>query len=101
MSQKIIHATLLAVVAMGIGTQAIADNTKSANSNNNTMMPKMAKGMEKCYGIAKAGQNDCGSATIDCAGMSKTDGAKNAWISVPKGSCEKIVGGSTKEGPAS
>jgi uncharacterized membrane protein len=52
--------------------------------------------MEKCYGVAKAGKNDCQTATSACAGTSKKDGAKDAWLSVPKGSCEKIVGGSLK-----
>lgn len=53
-----------------------------------------AKGdMEKCAGIAKAGKNDCGTAKSSCAGTSKTDGDKNAWVYVPKGTCEKIVGG--------
>lgn len=50
--------------------------------------------MEKCYGIAKAGKNDCQTATSACAGTSKQDGQKDSWLHVPKGSCEKIVGGS-------
>ncbi|MCW5747592.1 MAG: DUF2282 domain-containing protein [Alphaproteobacteria bacterium] len=50
---------------------------------------------EKCYGIAKAGQNDCQTATSSCAGTSKKDGQKDAWIAVPKGTCAKIVGAST------
>ena len=50
---------------------------------------------EKCYGIVKAGKNDCQTATSSCAGTSKTDGQKDAWIAVPKGTCEKIVGAST------
>jgi uncharacterized membrane protein len=54
--------------------------------------------MEKCYGIVKAGKNDCQTATSACAGTSKTDGQKDAWLYVPKGTCEKIVGGSTKKG---
>lgn len=49
--------------------------------------------MEKCYGIAKAGKNDCQTAKSSCAGTSKTDGQSDAWVSVPKGACEKIVGG--------
>ncbi|MBA3904255.1 MAG: hypothetical protein C0522_11380 [Rhodocyclaceae bacterium] len=53
-----------------------------------------AKGdMEKCAGIAKAGKNDCGSAGNSCAGTAKTDREKDAWITVPKGTCEKIAGG--------
>lgn len=50
--------------------------------------------VEKCYGIAKAGKNDCQTKTSSCAGTSKQDAQKDAWLSVPKGTCEKIVGGS-------
>lgn len=51
-------------------------------------------GAEKCFGVVKAGKNDCQTASSACAGQSKRDGQKDAWIYVPKGSCEKIVGGS-------
>ncbi|TAJ25406.1 MAG: DUF2282 domain-containing protein [Reyranella sp.] len=49
--------------------------------------------IEKCYGVAKAGKNDCQTAKSSCAGTSKTDNQADAWISVPKGTCDKIVGG--------
>jgi uncharacterized membrane protein len=49
--------------------------------------------MEKCFGISKAGKNDCQTATSACAGTAKMDGQKDAWIFIPKGTCEKIVGG--------
>jgi uncharacterized membrane protein len=50
---------------------------------------------EKCYGIAKAGANDCASTTgaHSCAGMSKVDSDPSEWIYVPAGYCERIVGG--------
>lgn len=49
---------------------------------------------EKCYGIAKAGQNDCGGSGSkhSCAGQSKTDKDPNDWKYVAKGSCEKMGG---------
>lgn len=54
-----------------------------------------AKGAtEKCYGIAKAGKNDCGANGHSCAGQAVKDGDGKEWIKVPKGTCEKIVGGS-------
>lgn len=54
-----------------------------------------AKKMEKCYGVAKAGKNDCAAGPgTTCAGTSTTDAQKNAWMYVAKGTCEKIVGGS-------
>jgi uncharacterized membrane protein len=49
--------------------------------------------VEKCYGVSKAGKNDCQTATSSCAGTSKKDAEASAWLSVPKGTCEKIVGG--------
>ena len=54
--------------------------------------------MEKCYGVAKAGKNDCQTAASSCAGTSKKDNQADAWISVPKGTCDKIVGGKTTAG---
>lgn len=51
-----------------------------------------AKGdVEKCYGVAKAGQNDCkAGAGTTCAGTSKVDYQANAWKNVPKGTCVTI-----------
>ena len=49
---------------------------------------------EKCYGVVKAGANDCETATNSCAGTSTQDGQGDAWVLVPKGLCEKLVGGS-------
>ena len=51
---------------------------------------------EKCYGIARAGKNDCETKMSSCAGTSKRDNQKDAWIYMPKGSCDKIVGASTQ-----
>lgn len=49
---------------------------------------------EKCFGIAMAGKNDCATATSSCAGTSKKDAQADAYLSLPAGTCEKIVGGS-------
>jgi uncharacterized membrane protein len=50
---------------------------------------------EKCYGIAKAGLNDCQTATHSCAGTSTKDSDGASWIYVPAGACAKITSGST------
>ncbi len=54
---------------------------------------------EKCFGISKAGQNDCASAggTHSCAGQAKADNDANDWRYVAKGTCAKL-GGSTTAG---
>jgi uncharacterized membrane protein len=49
---------------------------------------------EKCYGVAKAAKNDCAAAAHSCSGMSKKDGDTKEWITVPKGTCERLVNGS-------
>ena len=48
---------------------------------------------EKCYGVAKKGQNDCASASHSCSNEAKADSDPGDWIWLPKGACEKIVGG--------
>lgn len=52
--------------------------------------------MEKCYGIVKAGKNDCAikSEGTSCAGQAKKDSISDSWIYLPKGTCDKIVGAS-------
>jgi uncharacterized membrane protein len=52
------------------------------------------KGKEKCYGVAKAGQNDCAnlSGSHTCAGQSKADMSADEWKYVAKGSCVKLKG---------
>jgi uncharacterized membrane protein len=54
------------------------------------------KKFEKCYGISKAGKNDCQTANTACAGTSTADNQSDAWIYVPKGTCDKIVGSAIK-----
>jgi uncharacterized membrane protein len=75
-----LFATALATVcAVGMTTAQAADDSKDK---------------EKCYGVAKAGKNDCASTTgsHSCAGQSKKDNDPNDWKFVAKGTCEKMGG---------
>jgi len=56
--------------------------------------PAAAAEKEKCYGIAKAGQNDCAnpSGSHSCAGQSKLDMDKGEWKYVAKGTCKDMKG---------
>lgn len=85
MSTSILSKTLLAAAA----TAAIAGMSAGAAN---------AAEKEKCYGVAKAGKNDCANAagTHSCAGYSKTDNDGGEWLFVPKGLCAKLAGGSTE-----
>jgi uncharacterized membrane protein len=46
----------------------------------------------KCYGVAKAGKNDCAGNGHSCAGQAKKDNDPNEWKHVPKDECEKMGG---------
>ena len=85
MSNNVLISTAIAsVLALGlVGNAAAAD-----------------KNMEKCFGIAKAGQNDCSSnkSAHACSGHSTKDGDPQDFVAVPKGTCDKIVHGSTEAG---
>jgi uncharacterized membrane protein len=48
---------------------------------------------EKCYGVAKAGKNDCAAPGHSCQAQAKSDSGAREWLYVPKGTCERIVGG--------
>jgi uncharacterized membrane protein len=84
MNQRLIASSALAsVLALGLlGSAQAADE----------------KAKEKCFGIAKAGQNDCANASgsHSCAGQSKVDNGPDEWKYVAKGTCAKL-GGKTAE----
>jgi uncharacterized membrane protein len=77
--QALVAAALASVCAANVSAQGQAD-----------MQPKGEQ--EKCYGVAKAGQNDCGTATHGCAGQAAVDNDPTEWRTVSKGSCEKAGG---------
>jgi len=86
MNQTTIHAAIAGILALGVASAALAA----------PVTPQA--GQEKCYGIAKGGQNDCGTAKHACAGLgAKADNDKAEWKYVAKGSCEKM--GGTSEPP--
>jgi uncharacterized membrane protein len=58
--------------------------------------PVPAFAAEKCYGISKASKNDCAANGHACQGQAKADSNANEWIYVPRGTCERIVGGDLK-----
>lgn len=79
-NEALFRSALAGIVALGL---ASAGGSALAAKGDN----------EKCAGIAKAGKNDCGANGHSCAGQATKDGDANEWVYVPKGTCEKIVGG--------
>jgi uncharacterized membrane protein len=79
-------SAVVGVAALAIGVLSLAASAEPVDDP--------GANFEKCYGIAKAGQNDCQTATHSCAGMSKQNGDGASWLYVPKGTCKKLVGAS-------
>ena len=82
-----------ALIASSLAAAVAAPSLASAQ----TPVPEPPFKAEKCYGIAKAGQNDCASTgNNECGRSSKVAMELRAWIYVPEGYCNRIQGGSTK-----
>ena len=77
---RAIQAAIASLLALGLATPSQAQKQSPAAST------------EKCYGIAKAGQNDCSTAKHDCATLAKVDRDPTEWKMVAKGTCEKMGG---------
>jgi uncharacterized membrane protein len=86
-SKTLVHSTLASILTLGL--------LAAAGQANSQPVPEQ-KGAEKCYGIVKAGKNDCQTSAHACAGQASKDSQGDSWIYVPKGTCEKIVGGSAQ-----
>ncbi|RQH04749.1 DUF2282 domain-containing protein [Paraburkholderia dinghuensis] len=78
MKNSLSRQALIASALAGLATAGVAHADEQVN----------------CYGVAKAGQNDCASKTgvHDCAGRAKVDHDKGDFKTMPKGTCEKLGG---------
>ena len=86
MNTKLMLSTAIAgLVAFSTTTGALAADEKKAEK-------------EKCYGIAKKGMNDCGTAKHSCAGQAAADSIPEEWKFVAKGTCEDMKGSLKKPG---
>jgi uncharacterized membrane protein len=83
--------SLLGAFALSAALSAIAN----AAAPIPTVQPA---GSEKCFGIAKAGKNDCAAGTHSCTATSTKNSDKASFVYLPTGACSKIFGASTTPG---
>ncbi len=77
--------TFGALVAAGLTSVAMASSAQAE--------AKIEK--EKCFGVVKAGKNDCGvKGAHSCAGQATEDGDSHEWLFLPAGICDKLAHGS-------
>jgi uncharacterized membrane protein len=77
-----------AMLAAAVGSLFALNASGLAQAADDAMGAK-----EKCFGVAKAGKNDCAANGHSCAGQAKKAGDAKEWVHLPKGTCEKLVGG--------
>lgn len=70
---------------------AVVTGCSEQEADNNSSVESSAAETEKCYGVTKAGHNDCAGETVKCSGHSTEDGQADAWIALPKGLCDKLA----------
>ncbi len=80
--------TKTAILAAAIGSLAAFAGPVLAADD-----AKGSAATEKCYGVAKAGKNDCAGTAHSCQGLSKKDADTKDWVKLPKGTCERLAGG--------
>jgi uncharacterized membrane protein len=85
-TNQLIHGAIASLLALGIGSAATSALAQKAEN-------------EKCAGIVKAGKNDCGTSKGSCAGTATADRDPEAWIYVPKGTCQRLAGGTVTNKP--
>lgn len=83
-NSKTISVAVASLLSMGIA----AANTAWAADKDDA-----EQNMEKCFGVAKAGKNDCAANGHACAGQSKRDSDPGEWITLPAGTCERLLNG--------
>ncbi|RZK99276.1 MAG: DUF2282 domain-containing protein [Rubrivivax sp.] len=84
--RQLLSSALASVMALGLVAPASAEMGAE-------------KGKEKCFGVAKAGENSCAnlSGSHSCAGQSSQDKSVEEWKLVAKGTCAKLSGLSLDE----
>ncbi len=84
--------TLVICSAIGAPLFAIQHNTHLMPNVHATFTFDRAR----CFGVVRAGKNDCGTARRVCASRAPRDVAGDEWLTLPAGTCAKIEGGAFK-----
>ena len=99
MTRSLATATLAAAVGLALSAAAQAQQMgdKPMTKEQKMTMERMVKhNLEKCYGVAARGKNDCAEGQHSCVGQATRDREPDSFVLVPKGDCQKLAGGKTK-----
>jgi len=99
MTRSLATATLAAAVGLALSVPVHAQQMggKPMTKEQKMTMERMVKNnLEKCYGVAARGKNDCAEGAHSCVGQSTRDREPESFVLVPKGDCQKLAGGKTQ-----
>ena len=86
--QRAAQNSLVILVALGAALVVVQTQTNWLDDVANKQVER-----ERCFGVTRAGGNDCATPRHSCAAQSKTARDDEEWIMVPKGLCDKLAGG--------
>jgi uncharacterized membrane protein len=94
MNRTLASATLAAALGLALAASAQAQQSKPMSKEQKMTMDRMVKNnLEKCYGVAARGRNDCAEGQHSCIGQSTRDRDPQSFVLLPKGDCQKLAGG--------
>ncbi len=103
MNRTLATATLTAALGLALATtDGLAQKMNETSGKPMTKEQKMTmermvkNNLEKCYGVAARGKNDCAEGAHSCVGQASHDRDRGSFILLPKGDCQKIAGGKTE-----
>lgn len=88
MHQYKIRNTMVITAAIAAVITTIAANTDWLKKNTGEITMR-----ERCYGIARVEKNDCATSIHSCASQAKINRSSDEFLMLPKGLCERIIGG--------
>lgn len=101
MTRSLASATLAAAIGLALAApsalaQVDPKTGKPMTKEQKQTMERMVKNnLEKCYGVAARGKNDCAEGQHSCVGQATRDREPDSFVLVPKGDCQKLAGGKT------
>jgi uncharacterized membrane protein len=95
MKQTLATASLAAALGLALAVSSAQAQQAGMTREQQQVQERMEKfNLEKCYGIAARGMNDCAEGARSCVGQATHDRDRSAFLLVPKGDCQRIAGGS-------
>ena len=95
MNRRTFVPSLAAAIGLAMVAQAMPAQAQQADPKKQTMDRMTRSNLEKCYGVAARGKNDCAEGAHSCAGQATQARDTKSFVLLPAGDCGKIQGGKT------